>query len=78
MADDITKILKKASRFDRVKLLEILRNIREKNLEGLDVKKITGEKNQFRVRSGQYRILFEKTDNSIVIKWVKRRNENTY
>ncbi len=78
MADDIVKILKKASRFDREKLLEIFQKIRSKNLEGLDIKKIKGSKNEFRVRSGQYRILFEKTENSLVIKWVKRRNENTY
>ena len=78
MADEIIKILKKISKKDKEKLLLILQKIRNSDLENLDIKKIKGEKNQFRVRSGKYRILFIQENNKICIKWIRKRDENTY
>ncbi len=78
MVDDITKILRKESVKDRSKILNILQKIKNKDLSGLDIKKLSGKENEFRVRSGRYRICFENIKNKLRIKWVKRRNNRTY
>lgn len=49
-----------------------------KNLNDLDVKKLKGYKNIFRVRKGTVRIIFRVTNNQIYILAIERRYDTTY
>lgn len=49
------------------KFVQILLDIRSLNLRHLDVKKMQGYENRFRVRVGKYRIIFEKQENIGVV-----------
>lgn len=49
------------------------------DIVGLNVKKLKGTRNMYRVRKGDIRIVFSYTENnSIKIDFVGRRNDNTY
>lgn len=78
MADQIAKILRKASRKDREKLLQIMRNIKQKNIAGYQIKKLSGAQKVFRIRAGDFRIIFEEQDKKLVVKEVRRRDDQTY
>ncbi|MDD2693341.1 MAG: hypothetical protein PHY14_00235 [Candidatus Gracilibacteria bacterium] len=58
--DKITKFLLKLSLSERIILLEILEQISNLHLDNLDVKKLAGETDLFRVRKGKIRIIFRK------------------
>jgi mRNA-degrading endonuclease RelE of RelBE toxin-antitoxin system len=68
------------------KLNKKTREIVEKNvmliLSGdfstLDLKKLKGNKNRYRIRIGRIRIIFDKTDNGNKIQNISFRNDNTY
>lgn len=48
-------------------------------LDGLDVKKLQGKTDEYRVRRGAYRIILTRNiDDAVIILEVERRNENTY
>ncbi|OGI57380.1 hypothetical protein A3B85_00070 [Candidatus Nomurabacteria bacterium RIFCSPHIGHO2_02_FULL_37_13] len=44
----------------------------------LDIKKLKGSKNMYRVRVGKIRVIFEQTKNSNKIKDISYRDDNTY
>ncbi len=77
MADAIAKLLKKLSKEERVALLELLREIQSDNIQNLDVKKLRGGK-YFRVRKGDFRIVYHREGDLVHIDAVRKRNENTY
>ena len=60
------------------KVLETLRRIRQNDVEHLDVKKLRGNTNEYRVRIGPIRIKFEKIDGLNVITDIENRHDNTY
>jgi mRNA-degrading endonuclease RelE of RelBE toxin-antitoxin system len=79
MADKIAKLLAKLP----PKQLKIIRTaiaqILSANFNGLDIKVIKGKKDIFRVRVGNYRILFKVSpDKDPMILSISRRNEKTY
>lgn len=45
---------------------------------GLDIKKLQGHQDFFRLRKGKLRIVFIKNKGSILIVAIERRNEKTY
>lgn len=61
--DSITKFLLKLSLSERQILLQIIQQIIALQLDGLDVKKLTGKENYFRVRKWKIRIIFKKEGN---------------
>ena len=65
--DSIQKFLKKLSPKQRSVLLDILSDTLVGRLDGYDVKKLTNQDDMYRVRIGQIRIIFRKTDEWIVI-----------
>ena len=78
MADKIKKLLAKLSQPERnlVKLL-IIRIMMNDTL-GLDVKKLKGHSNLFRVRKNRVRIVYSKDNDEIFIIKIDLRNEKTY
>ena len=63
---------------ERQKLKDILNKIKTGNLTGLDLKKLQGREDIFRVRKGKIRIIFCKKINSIKILSIERRSDTTY
>lgn len=48
------------------------------NWRNLDIKKLKGHQNIFRVRKGKIRIIFTKDKKEILIFSIERRREDTY
>ncbi len=77
--DEIEKLLRKASKKDRERLLVALGSLQNGEATNLKIKKLTGS-DFYRVRIGDYRIIFafDKSKKSIIIETVRLRNEHTY
>jgi len=77
--DRIHKFLKSLSPGREKKINKLINNITKDNLTKLDCKKLHGVLNIYRVRSGDIRILFQKSKtNGNVIISIESRRENTY
>ena len=49
------------------------------DFNGLDIKKLKGRQDIYRVRKGKIRIIYRfNTDSKIIILTIERRNDNTY
>jgi len=79
MVDKIQKALDKLSVKERAVVKDILENIEEKNFDGLDLKKLKGRDDVYRVRKGDIRIIYRLGENKeIFVLEIGRRNDNTY
>ena len=74
--DKIEKLLRKISNKNRKKLLNLITLI-VSNDEKLKIVKIKNT-DFFRVKYGDFRIIFHNEDGNAVIDSIKLRNENTY
>ena len=72
----IEKLLRKISKKERVELLGIVKDL----INGSDKIKSIKIKNTnfFRVRHGQFRIIYHKEGGEVIVDNVRMRNENTY
>ncbi|MDR0887312.1 MAG: hypothetical protein LBM97_01330 [Candidatus Nomurabacteria bacterium] len=77
MTDRTSKFLAKLSQKQRLLIENLLLRIRDNDLAGLDVKKMAGFDDVFRVRKGEIRIVFWKSDDFIRILAVEFRG-NVY
>lgn len=76
---NLDKQLKKFSKNEREKIARLIERIIDRNLAGLDCKRLRGLKNLFRVRKGRIRIIFELESNKEPnIISIERRCEDTY
>ncbi len=74
--DKIEKLLRKISKKDRDRLLEIV-----KRLVGGDKTlrfEIIKNTDFYRIRSGRFRIIFHKKGDEFIIDGIRMRNESTY
>ena len=78
MTDRIEKALRKLSKKERSAIKEILLMIRNNKLTGLDIKKLKGRDDIFRIRKGSLRIILKKDAGSWYILAIERRSETTY
>jgi mRNA-degrading endonuclease RelE of RelBE toxin-antitoxin system len=78
MTDRITKSLDKMSVKERKRLEAVMKLIELGRLDGTDIKKLKGQKDIYRVRKGDMRIIFVKTDFETYILAVERRTDTTY
>ena len=78
MPDKLTKALNKLTRKEQERLKRILIFLKEGKLSGLDVKKLKGRIDIFRIRKGSMRIIFRKIGDKIKILSLERRNSKTY
>lgn len=74
----IDKFLAKLDAERREKVLAILLRIQSENFENLDIKKLKGFTQIYRVRVGQCRIKFETVQSSINIINIEFKGDNTY
>ncbi|PIV90542.1 hypothetical protein COW46_01830 [Candidatus Gracilibacteria bacterium CG17_big_fil_post_rev_8_21_14_2_50_48_13] len=76
--DKIVKYLRKIPSKEAAKIIETLHHINSsgKNTPGSIA--LSGKKDWFRIRVGQYRIVFSDEDGDIRIQKLTRRNDNTY
>ena len=73
----IEKLLKKLSDKERVVIKNILSKINSGNYKNLDIKKLKGDVNLFRVRKGGIRIIFS-VGRDVHVLSIGRRNDTTY
>lgn len=73
----IEKLFRKISKKDRDSLLSILELIMTGKTKSLDLIKLK-DTDMYRVRHGDYRIIFHYENKEVTIDSIKLRNENTY
>ena len=79
MVDRIRKTLRKQSKKHQEQLKEVIRRITADDLIGLDIKKLQGSNDVYRVRRASFRIIFRRNSNAMnVILSVEKRSDNTY
>lgn len=76
--DKIQKALKKLSSRERVIIKGALLKLQNNNFLGLNIQKLQGNKDIFRVRKGDIRIIYRQIDSDIFIMAIERRSEKTY
>ena len=76
--DKIAKAIGKLSTNEKIWVKEILSQLRRKAFQGLDVKKLKGREDIFRVRKGDIRILYQTKEGQVFVLSIERRNEKTY
>ncbi|EKD33258.1 MAG: hypothetical protein ACD_76C00057G0003 [uncultured bacterium] len=77
--DEMEKLLRKAKKKDRERLLAAMTALRNGQIKGFKIKKISGS-NFYRIRIGDFRIIFsiDETKKTIIIESVRLRDEGTY
>ncbi len=76
--DPIEKALKKLTSKEREHIKAILAKLISNKTQGLDIKKLKGRDDIFRVRKGDIRIVYRKKQDELFILLIERRNEATY
>ena len=77
--DKITKALKKLAAGEKEIVKEILAKIDSLDFNGLNIKKLKGRQDIYRVRKGKIRIIYRlNDDNRVIVLTLERRNDNTY
>lgn len=76
--DDIGKFLAKLTNEERDRVLSITSRLLKADTEGLDIKKLRGHGNVFRVRLGRVRIIYSVDASKVRIIRTAFRSEDTY
>jgi mRNA-degrading endonuclease RelE of RelBE toxin-antitoxin system len=76
--DKISKALQKLSSKEQTWVKEILQKIQKSDFQGMDVQKLREKDDIFRVRKGNIRMIWQKTNKNISILAIERRSEKTY
>lgn len=76
--DKTQKFLKKLSRTEQKEMIDVLELIFSNKTKDLDIKKLTGYNDIYRVRSGKIRVIFRRQDPDINILEISRRSNKTY
>lgn len=79
MVDRVQKALDKLTAKEKEAVKDILTRLKNRQLDNLDIKKLKGKDDIFRVRKGSIRIIYQdKGDGGIFVLTIERRNDNTY
>ncbi|MFZ6015670.1 MAG: type II toxin-antitoxin system RelE family toxin [Patescibacteria group bacterium] len=78
MTDKIEKALSKLSAKERSVIQKILLSIKDEKLESLDIKKLKGRDDIYRVRKGSLRIILKKDYDKWFLLAIERRSDRTY
>lgn len=76
--DKIAKALRRLSPKERLLFGQLLKLIEQRRFAGLDIKKLVGHGDIYRLRKGKYRIIFRVTENEVYILALERRCDQTY
>lgn len=63
MTDKIIKFIKKLTRSEKEKIQKAISCILKNKLERLDIKKLVGSRNLYRLRIGKIRIIYQEKNN---------------
>lgn len=74
----LKKLLSRFNKEEREILIVLIEKIISLNWYNLDIKKLKGHQNIFRIRKGKIRIIFSKDKKEIFIITIERRREDTY
>ena len=74
----LKKLLSRLNKKERKIVEFLIEKIISLNWRNLDIKKLKGHQNIFRVRKGKIRIIFTKDKKEIFIITIEHRRENTY
>lgn len=78
MVDKIQKALNKFSEKEKKIVKNLLKKIKAGKANNLNIKKLKGYNNIFRIRKGKIRIIYRKDIDELFILAIERRSENTY
>jgi mRNA-degrading endonuclease RelE of RelBE toxin-antitoxin system len=76
--DAIKKALKELTVKERAWVKDILMRFAAGKMQGIDVKKLQGRDDIFRIRKENIRIVYRKNGGTIFILLIERRSERTY
>ena len=77
--DKISKFLNKLSQKELTVVKDVLEKIKKGEMANLDMKKLKGADNFFRVRKGDIRIIYRINEKEeIILLNIERKNDNTY
>ncbi|HBH46638.1 MAG: hypothetical protein A2445_02685 [Candidatus Jacksonbacteria bacterium RIFOXYC2_FULL_44_29] len=76
--DKIDKALRKLRPKEKELFKILLVKIKQSDVSSLDVKKLKGRNDIYRVRKGEMRIIFRKQKNGIKILTLEKRDSKTY
>jgi len=76
--DKINKALRKLTERERITVKSILENIKKEKFKNLNIEKLKGHDDIFRVRKGKIRIIFRRTKEIFLILSVERITDKTY
>lgn len=76
--DKLEKALTRLSREERTSVKQLLQRIITGRLENLNLKKLKGYDDTYRVRKGKIRIIFQKNNGRPIIIAISRRTEAMY
>ncbi len=76
--DKIEKALAKLNRKERERINGLLLKLYSGDIKNLDIKKLQGREDIFRIRRGDFRIIYRIQDDIVYILGIERRNERTY
>ena len=76
--DKVEKQLRKMPAQDRKRVMDVMEQIIQRDFSGLNRKQLTGFKGIYRVRVGNYRIIYFDNGKTIEFESVSRKNETTY
>lgn len=76
--EQVEKQLRKMPRPEREWVMDVMEQITQRNFSGLNLKQMKGVYCIFRVRVGNYRIIYFDDGKTIEFLAVRRRNESTY
>ena len=74
----IEKFLKKLSKKERLNIEQCIKDILTNNASRLDIKKLVGRQDIFRVRKGDIRIIYQKIDGNVKLLLLEKRSDDTY
>lgn len=78
MSDKLTKQLTKPSAKERELVKTLLLQLKSDNTQGLQISRLKGHEDIFRLRKGRFRIIYRFTGSSFSILAIERRFEKTY
>ena len=76
--DKIDKALSKLVSKEKARIKNIIKALQSGRFDNLDIKKLKGLENVFRVRQGGLRIIYQTIDKEVIILKIDKRKEDTY
>lgn len=76
--DKVDKALKRLTPKEKERIKNIIKFLQSGHLDNLDIKKLKGREDIFRVRSGNLRVIYQIRDNRIFILKLGHKKEDTY